>query len=80
MRRRFKAEVGISLGKYIQNKKIIEAKLLLLQKLPPHIVSDKLKFHDQAHFIRSFKKNTGLTPLQFQNQKTLKSDFTDKHV
>lgn len=77
LRRRFKSEVGISIGKYIQKQKIIEAKLLLLQQLPPSVVSDNLNFHDQAHFVRIFKKNTGLTPLQFQNQEKIKSDFTD---
>lgn len=80
LRRRFKSEVGISIGKYIQNQKLIEAKFLLLQKIPPSIVSEKLKFHDQSHFVRIFKKYTGLTPLQFQNQKQLKADFKDKSV
>lgn len=71
LRRCFKNEVGISIGNYIQKQKIIVAKYLLLTQLPPCTVAKELNFYDVSHFIKIFKKHTGLTPIQFQNNERL---------
>lgn len=69
LRRTFKNEVGVSIGSYIQQQKIIAAKFLLLSDMPPNQVAKTLQFHDASHFGKIFKKHTQMTPLQFQKQK-----------
>ncbi|OTN86679.1 YSIRK-targeted surface antigen transcriptional regulator [Enterococcus faecium] len=66
LRRSFKKEVGISIGAYIQEQKIIVAKYLLMSQIPPRTVAKDLHFYDASHFTKAFKKLTGMTPLQFQ--------------
>ena len=74
LRRCFKSEVGISIGTYIQKQKIIMAKYLLLIQLPPCTVAKQLNFYDLSHFIKIFKKHTGLTPLHFQKNEHLSAE------
>lgn len=65
----FKKEVGMSISEYVQSAKVNEAKNLL--SYTSHSMSDissLLNFYDQSHFIRVFKKYTGVTPKQFKNE------------
>ena len=39
-------------------------------KAEPNSVLDILNFHDQSHFIKDFKKNIGLTPLELVRKYT----------
>lgn len=77
LRRKFKDEVGTSIGSYIQKQKILVAKVLLLSKMSPHQVSKKLQFSDLSYFIKLFKKHTKMTPLQFQKQN---ENFFEKNI
>ena len=65
----FKKEVGMSISEYVQSAKVNEAKNLL--SYTSHSMSDissLLNFYDQSHFIRVFKKYTGVTSKQFKNE------------
>jgi YesN/AraC family two-component response regulator len=65
----FKEQTGITLMNYIQKHRVDEAKKLL------HLTSDtissiglRLNFYDQAHFIKVFKKYTGMTPKKYRSE------------
>ena len=63
LRKTFRAETGISLGKYIDNR-IMRKAVLELQKGQHSIkeISDKLGFCDQFYFSRCFTKRFGMPP------------------
>lgn len=70
----FKKETGVSLGKYILNEKLNEAKRMLVQSdVSIAEISMLLQFSDQSYFTSAFKKYTGLTPRQYRNN----PEFTD---
>ena len=53
----------------IQEKRIIEIKRLLLHSSKNvSQIADYLNFTDQSYFTKYFKKNTGITPLQYRSQ------------
>ena len=61
----FKTELQLTIHQYIILQKITVAKQLLctgsdIQKLP-----QTLAFSDYAHFAKTFKRLTGMTPKQF---------------
>lgn len=65
----FKKETGYTIGEYIQKERIEEAKRLLLQDDYTLLdIALLLRFYDQSHFTRAFKKWCGMTPKQFQIQ------------
>jgi AraC-like DNA-binding protein len=64
-----KKQTGRNAGEWIQEKKILEAKRLLLHS------SDSIKeiafqtgFNDPAYFNRFFKKRSGATPFEFREE------------
>lgn len=64
----FKTETESSIFQYILIKRIALAKELLLTG---HTVAESCHlsgFHDYSNFIRTFRKNVGCTPGQFQRQ------------
>ncbi|HGW1982018.1 TPA: helix-turn-helix domain-containing protein [Escherichia coli] len=62
--------MGIPVGKYIQLRRITRAAILLrLTNLTIADISERLFFDSQQTFTREFKKNTGLTPLQYRKSK-----------
>lgn len=64
----FKKEMDKTIHNYIQEKKIAEAKhLLLFTDHSYEKISTLLAFSSQSHFIQSFKKITGTTPKEFKN-------------
>jgi len=64
----FSKSLGITLTEYIQKQKIEEAKFLLTSTNYSIVyISELLKFHDQSHFTKIFKKFTGLTPKKYKN-------------
>lgn len=67
----FKSELGINVGAYIIRCKLEEAKsLLTYSSRSLSEISNYLCFASQSHFQNSFKKQYGLTPLQYR-KKTL---------
>lgn len=64
----FKKETGSTIGEYITNRKIDEAKVLL--KYTDRLIADicnYLAFSSQPYFHNVFKKNTGMTPVEYRN-------------
>ncbi|KAE9728687.1 helix-turn-helix domain-containing protein [Escherichia coli] len=72
----FSKHTGISIGKYIQRRRITRAAILLkLTKLSIVTISERLSYDSQQTFTREFKKNTGYTPLQYRNS----NEWTFRH-
>lgn len=64
----FKNEVGIEPTVYIRQKKMEEAKNLLLQtQTTVSEIAEALGYCNSSHFITAFKKTYGKTPLQYLN-------------
>lgn len=65
----FKKEVGVSVSEYVRQKKIETATNLL--KYSPYSmveIANRLSFSSQSHFIQTFKKSVGMTPLKYREK------------
>lgn len=63
----FTQEQGISIGKYILDRRLTEAKRLLRETtLPVSEVGSAVGLADASYFCRIFKKNCGMTPLKYR--------------
>lgn len=68
--RRFKEEMGQSLGEYLAYLRLQEAKRLLrYTNMGLSEIAGTLGFSSQAYFQSFFKKAAGLTPLEFRRAK-----------
>ncbi|MFL4364396.1 helix-turn-helix domain-containing protein, partial [Escherichia coli] len=66
----FKEIIGLSIGKYIQQRRVTRAAIYLqLTNLPIDIISGRLCYDSQQTFSREFKKKSGYTPLQYRKYK-----------
>ena len=71
---KFKSETGMTIGEYINQKKIEEAKRLLrFSDKSLSAISNYLSFSSQSHFQNVFKKVTGTTPTLYQKQYKIES-------
>lgn len=69
MMKHFKNELGINMGAYIMRCKLEEAKsLLTYSEKSLAEISSYLCFSSQSYFQNVFKKQYGVTPLQYRNQ------------
>lgn len=58
-----------SAGEHLANQLSLEAKRYILHTdLSMNEIADRLAFNDASYFTKFFKKQTGLTPLQFRGQ------------
>ncbi|MEG2917445.1 MAG: helix-turn-helix domain-containing protein [Clostridium sp.] len=65
----FKNETGLTINEYIHQKRIDESKVLLTSTNNSILeISTLLKFHDQSHFSKVFKKITGLSPKKYREK------------
>jgi len=63
-----KKATSVNAKLYIQNKILSEAKrLLAYTSLSISEIAESLNFDSSSYFIRSFRKHTGFTPLQYRN-------------
>ena len=61
--------LGISAGKLIRNRIILEAKRLLINvDLRVTEIAERLNFEDQSYFVKFFKRYEGITPDKFRKQ------------
>lgn len=69
--RAFKKVTGKGVFDYIQEKRIENAKELLLKNMPVGEVATKVGYLDSRTFIRTFKKYEGDTPSRFKRQRMM---------
>ncbi|MDR2949265.1 MAG: helix-turn-helix transcriptional regulator [Prevotella sp.] len=63
-----KKATSVNAKLYIQNKILSEAKrLLAYTSLSISEIAENLNFDSSSYFIRSFRRHTGYTPLQYRN-------------
>jgi AraC-like DNA-binding protein len=63
----FKQETGETPNAYITMRKMEKAELVLLTTdLPVKSIADLLGYDDYSYFNRIFRKNSGMTPLQYR--------------
>ena len=63
----FKQETGETPNAYITKRKMEKAELTLLTTdLPVKSIADLLGYDDYSYFNRIFRKNSGMTPLQYR--------------
>ena len=61
----FKQKMGVSLYRYITQRRLIAAKLLISGKVPMEEISRRVGFVDYSTFYRAFKQEFGISPRQF---------------
>lgn len=67
VRKAFKKEIGISIGKHIDNRLMIKAESEVRQgNLPISEISKSLGFCDQFYFSRCFSQKYGIPPLHYR--------------
>lgn len=68
----FKRETGLTIGEYIQKERIAEAKRMMSNSEVSLLdIAIALRFYDQSHFTRTFKKWCGYTPKQYRTRLSL---------
>lgn len=69
--RLFKSETGKTVTAYVREKKLDTAKNMLAHSdYPMSMISEVLSFASQSHFIRQFKEQEGITPMQYRKYYT----------
>ena len=63
----FKKETGTTVYHYVLLKRLNLARVLLAQGCRVDETCAGAGFNDYSNFIRTFKKHTGMTPLQYRN-------------
>lgn len=67
--REFKRIYGVTIGSYLLQKRLSEAKnLLRFTSLPIDTISHRCGFVDAGYFIKVFKKSEGMTPNQYRKK------------
>lgn len=61
----FRQKMGVSLYRYITQRRLIAAKSLVTAKVPMEEVSRMVGFADYSTFYRAFKQEFGISPRQF---------------
>ena len=65
----FLSEIGVNIGKYIDDKVIFEIEKLLTEtNMSVNEISEKFSFCDRAYLCRKFKSKTGCTPSQYRRK------------
>ncbi len=73
----FKQEMGRSIIDYLLEKRIDEAKKLLIEgTVPLRQIAEAVGFPDYNYFARTFKKRTGYTPIQYRSMILISSKNT----
>lgn len=76
LHKKLSAELGVSLGKYIQNQRLhTAAYFLALTRLPLDEIRYLVGFDDNSSFGRAFKKLYKVSPLQYRKSKKHQQEF-----
>jgi AraC-like DNA-binding protein len=68
--KRFRDTTGRSPKQFIMERRIQSAKKLLTTDRSISKVADECGFYDAAHFIKTFTRATGMSPIQYKNMQT----------
>ena len=67
--RLFKTAIGTSPANFITMQRISRAKILLMNtNMPITTIANETGFFDNAHFTRTFKKLTGMSPTEYRHK------------
>lgn len=70
---KFKKEMDMTINAYVRQKKIDEAKILLLGTNMSIIeISNDLSFSNRSYFYTCFRKEQGISPLDYRNRNSRK--------
>jgi AraC-like DNA-binding protein len=61
----FKKATGFTINEYVINCRIMKARELLKENIPVSQVGEMVGYYNVSHFIRTFKKHTGVSPKQY---------------
>ena len=64
--RLFKQNTGTTIISYIIQRRLKEAKRLILEGIPLNLIPELTGFESYSYFARTFKKYIDLTPLQYK--------------
>lgn len=64
----FKLHTGFTVNQYIITIRITAAKKLLQEGIPVSQIYEQVGFNNYSHFIRTFKKNVGISPKQYASK------------
>lgn len=77
---RFKEATGYSVGEYIIHCRVLRARSLLRCGASVQQAGEEAGFGDNAHFIRTFKRLTGLSPGHYAKSCRTAADGRDDHA
>ena len=63
----FKQKMGVSIYRYVTQRRLISAKNLISEGVALEQVATKVGFSDYSAFYRAFKQEYGISPRQFRN-------------
>lgn len=66
----FRQKLGVSFHRCVTQRRLIEAKSLILQGVPLSEVTEQVGFADYSTFFRAFKREYGIAPSQFLDLQT----------
>jgi len=67
LRKRFRREMRVPIGQYLRQKRIDEARRLLLDTNDPvYVICWEVGFPSDSSGIRAFKRETGLTTEEYR--------------
>lgn len=70
----FKQKMGVSLYRYVTQRRLIAAKNLIVEGLPLEAVAEQVGFSDYSAFYRAFKGEFGISPRQFRIQTGIQAE------
>jgi transcriptional regulator GlxA family with amidase domain len=77
----FKAEIGMSLARYIKSLRLQRAKTLLETSfLNVKEITIRVGAKDESRFVQDFKKAFGLTPAQYRRQYDERKSNENEHT
>lgn len=62
----FKRKMGVSVYRYVTQRRLIAAKTLIGKNLPLESVAEQIGFTDYSTFYRAFKQEFGISPKKYQ--------------
>lgn len=71
----FKNSTGITIGEYITSQRLKKAKKLLSKGIEVGKSASESGFMNTCHFIRTFKKYNGITPLKYAHSSKKNAEF-----